>query len=75
MNKKYIIIISTLVILGLAVGGYCWYWQSKKAGQPSESSSEVITPSVSTNPLENKPNVNPIDQTNPFKNVKTNPFK
>ena len=32
-------------------------------------------PSIQTNPLEDKPDLNPIDKTNPYKNIKLNPFK
>lgn len=65
MKNKYLIaVLSMIVLLGLSY----WYWQSKK------TETEII-PSVSTNPLDNKPNVNPIDQTNPFNNIKTNPFE
>ncbi len=88
MNKKYIIVVSVLLILVLAVGGY-FYWKSKqatpeqKAIQGAEEAAQKITdsasqgvlPSISTNPLENKPDVNPVDKTNPFNNVKTNPFE
>ena len=77
MNKKYIIIILVLLILVLVGGGYYWHWQSKKSGAEviTETANEGSLPSVSTNPLDNKPNVNPIDQTNPYKNIKTNPFE
>ena len=77
MNKKYIIIILVLLILVLVGGGYYWHWQSKKSGVEviTETANGEVLPSVSTNPLDNKPNVNPIDQTNPYKNIKTNPFE
>lgn len=40
-----------------------------------ETATQGTLPSVGTNPLENKPDINPVDKANPFKNVKTNPFK
>lgn len=40
----------------------------QKAGNPAEKLPEV-------NPLGNKPDTNPLSETNPFKNVKTNPFE
>ncbi len=54
-----------------------------KALEKAESGAEKITesatkgtlPSVGTNPLENKPDINPADKANPYKNIKTNPFK
>ncbi|MBI2670197.1 MAG: hypothetical protein HYX20_03570 [Candidatus Yanofskybacteria bacterium] len=40
----------------------------QKAENPGDKLPEL-------NPLSNKPDTNPLSQTNPFKNVKTNPFK
>lgn len=40
-----------------------------------EDATKGVIPSINTNPLENKPDINPADKTNPFKNVETNPFK
>lgn len=83
--KKYTITILILLILGLTGGGYYWYWQSKESGTEvvnktnteiaSETVSEEILPSISPNPLENKADINPVDQTNPYANIKTNPFE
>lgn len=84
--KKYVIIVLVLLILGLAGGGYCWYWKSTKVSLKEsvekdrvevivKATNEEVLPLVSTNPLDNKPNINPIDQTNPFKDIKTNPFE
>jgi flagellar basal body-associated protein FliL len=68
MKKSYLMIaILVLVLLILSGVGY-WYWQSQKTETKT-------VPSVSTNPLDNKPDINPVDQTNPFKNIKTNPFE
>ena len=87
MNKKIlIIIIVAVLIVALSVGGY-FYWSKKTseeraleatgdaAEKLTESMIKSILPSMQTNPLENKPDINPIDQTNPFKNIKTNPFE
>lgn len=65
------------MLLILSGAGF-WYSQSSKKinpDQPAKPVIEAVLPSVSTNPLENKPNINPVDQTNPFKNIKTNPFE
>jgi len=40
----------------------------------TESASQGVLPSIGTNPLESKPDVNPADKANPFKDIKTNPF-
>lgn len=88
MKKSILILIVVGVIIGLGIGGY-FYWKSKQttpeqqatkgAGEAvqkiTESASQGVLPSVSTNPLENKPDVNPVDKTNPFKDMKTNPFE
>ena len=62
---------SLLLLILLGVG--FWYLQSKK--DSVEIPTKEVIPSINTNPLENKPNINPVDQTNPFKNIKTNPFE
>ncbi len=41
----------------------------------TESALKGVLPSIQTNPLENKPDLNPADKANPFKNIKTNPFE
>ncbi len=68
MKKTYLATILTIVFLILLGASYWQYKQTK----PKE---KEIVPSVSINPLDNKPNINPVDQTNPFTNVKTNPFE
>ncbi len=86
MNKTLLIIIVAVVVLGLVVGGYFW-WQSvsktpeEKAAEALQKSIEAVTgatlPEISTetNPLEKAPDTNPINKTNPFKGLYTNPFK
>lgn len=41
-----------------------------------ESATSAALPSINpqSNPLENAPNVNPMERANPFKEIKTNPF-
>jgi hypothetical protein len=70
MKKTYVMAIVLVVIL---LGAGCWYWQSKSGVKINTN--EEVAPTVSTNPLDNKPNINPIDQTNPFTKIKTNPFE
>ena len=41
----------------------------------NESAADGVLPSLQTDVLENKPNVNPADAANPIKNIKTNPFE
>ncbi len=41
----------------------------------TQSVTQGILPSLSVNPLESKPDVNPAEKTNPFSSIKTNPFR
>lgn len=80
MNKKVlIVVIAALVGAGLA-GYFLWGKKSGKSAEDAtesilESATQGILPSLETNPLENKPDLNPADKANPFKNIKTNPFE
>lgn len=66
MKKIYMIIALVLLVLGLAVGGY--YWKTKM----QKSATGVVNP---VNPTESVQGVNPYDKTNPFSNIKVNPFE
>ena len=85
MNKKILITVAVLLVLGLAI----YYWGFYKKPAPAtpeqavtdiqstvESVNQKISESVATttNPLENVPDVNPYKDTNPFSDIKTNPF-
>lgn len=90
INKKtLIIIIAVVLITALGAGGYI-YWNKRAetggeksslekiddaAQKANESATKGVLPSLETNPLENKPDINPADKANPFKNIKTNPFE
>lgn len=89
MNKKtLIIIIAVVLIVTMGIGVY-FYWskKSKPAGLENlekisdtadkikDSAAKGVLPSIQTNPLEDKPDLNPLDKTNPYKNIKTNPFE
>ena len=89
MNKKIIIlIILTAVLLIIAVlFGYLYQINLKgssgektlentanTAEEITNSATKGVLPSLETNPLENKPDINPADNSNPIKNVRTNPF-
>ncbi len=79
MSKKYLVIFIVLVILVLAGGVY--YWQTKLqkpalvAVVSPVVSSTPVTPVTSVNPLESAQSANPYDKTNPFANIKVNPFE
>ncbi len=86
-NKKVLIIIAAVLLIGLIIVGYIYRQKIKakpeeqaleKAGEAAEKITESATkgvlPSLGTNPLENQPDINPAGQANPFKDIKTNPF-
>jgi hypothetical protein len=77
MKKSNLIVAVSVIVLLILLGTGFWYWQTKKNSIiiTPEVINEAVVPLVSTNPLDNKPNINPIDQTNPYKNIKTNPFQ
>jgi hypothetical protein len=69
MGKKYIVLVFGLLILTL-FGGY--YWKTKMQ-KPSTDVVNSVSPVVS--PTESVQDANPYDKTNPFSNVKVNPFE
>jgi len=89
-KKLLIIIIVVVLLIGLGIGGYFYWSKGKKAKSGTEtpalenagdtaqkitdSATQGTLPSIGTNPLENKPDVNPADKANPYTNIKTNPF-
>ena len=76
MNKKRIIIIASVLILAVLIIGYL-FWKSRTSTDISQIINQGVLPSLgeSTNPMKNKPNVNPVDASNPFRSIKTNPFQ
>jgi len=84
MNKKILIGVSTVVFLALVGGGY-YYWKTQMQKSPAEQTTENIQetpagvlPTIDTgavNPMESAQSANPYDKTNPFSNIKINPFK
>lgn len=86
MKKEYLIAIASAAALLILSGVGYWYWQSGKVEpeQPAAKVEEEIIPETvneeitlpdSIKPLESKPDINPADQANPYKNIKTNPFE
>lgn len=89
MNKKLLIIILVVVVLVL-VGGVLYYWETRTQKSSAEQAvndaqetvdsinenlGESLFGTTTANPLENVPDVNPYKNTNPFSDIKTNPFK
>lgn len=46
-----------------------------KTGIKSNEVLEEVVSSVTENPVEDKPDINPVSQTNPIRKIKTNPFE
>lgn len=90
MNKYLLFLIIIILIIGAGIAGY-FYWTDwrktpeEKALEMANEAVEKITESATqgvlpelggqTNALEDKPDINPVSQTNPFSGIKTNPFK
>ena len=82
-KKEILMIVAVVLLIALVIGGYFLrnYWKnsannaSETADKITESATKGVLPSIGTNPLENKPDVNPADKANPFKNIITNPFQ
>ncbi len=88
-NKKRIlsIILVTALVILIIVGGINLYLWLKKT--PQEKAAVVISESVqkaaagvlpenivpSSNPLEKLPEINPVEKSNPFKDIYRNPFE
>ena len=81
MSKKYLIVVLILVTLILAGGGYYWKTRMQKpapAADTVEEISETVLPAIDTstaNPAESIQSVDPYEKTNPFSNIKINPFE
>ena len=73
-NKNIIIaIIAFLVLVAL---GTAYYFYPKPEGKMLDVETVQVQTSYSpVAPLENKPDLNPVSKTNPFKDIKTNPFE
>ena len=86
MSKKIIFVIIVGVLLVVLIIGWYFYWinfkkpatqnflENNTAEDITDSANQGVLPSLQTNPLEDKPDVNPADKANPFKDIKTNPF-
>lgn len=83
-KKIWLLTIGVILLIVLGLGGYFYWVNVNNSVQPdlsgntaddiTDSAIQGALPSIQTNPLENKPDVNPADKANPFKDIKTNPF-
>lgn len=77
MNKNKEIVIAFVLVAIVVTAGYL-FWKSKKSSEEiGQTIDRGVMPSLGENgnPMENRPNVNPVDASNPFRSVKTNPFE
>lgn len=82
-GKRNILLISIsacFAVIILFFIGYFWWKGIKNTETLSrqeaiEDATKGVLPSLSINPLENKPDLNPVEGTNPIKKIKTNPFE
>ncbi|TSC96387.1 MAG: hypothetical protein Athens071426_347 [Parcubacteria group bacterium Athens0714_26] len=91
MKKTTLILLIVVVLLIGVTGYLYWIKLKKSASldqsaiqnagdaaqKITDSATQGVLPSINTqsNPLENAPDINPTSKTNPFSNIKTNPFK
>ena len=81
MNKKEITatVMAIVAIIAIIIGYLIF--NSNKSSQTVEDIGQIVNkgvlPSINgdTNPMKNKPAVNPVDASNPFRSIKTNPFQ
>ncbi len=71
MDKKGISIAAVAVLVLLGLGAALYFYQPKI----SPGTEQAVQSYGTDAPLEKKPDINPVDKTNPFKSVKTNPFE
>lgn len=78
MSKKTLFIIIGAIIILAAAGYFYWSGVSNDSDKGiMENATRGVLPSLvpAENPLQDVPSVNPVDASNPFKNIKTNPFE
>ncbi|HXF44010.1 MAG TPA: hypothetical protein VNK70_00895 [Candidatus Paceibacterota bacterium] len=79
-SKKLTVTIVVAVVVVVVAAAVYW-WISRGRELPSENALEspgaVSLPEIDpvSNPLEKLPEVNPVDATNPFLDIRTNPFE
>ena len=78
-ENKFPIIIGAVAIILIAAGYFYYSKYYKKAEAPVVPSGgtveNLINKVTPPSPTEKLPDTNPVNKTNPFKNLKTNPFE
>lgn len=65
MNIRLLVGTVIAIIIIAALGAFVYFYQSQQSNEGQSSSGAGIS----------VPDVNPVNKTNPFTNVKTNPFE
>lgn len=85
MNKKYLVVAVVLVIVAVAAVLIMNFQTDQSvetnivdapADDLNKQATQGAMPSIDpkSNPMENAPDINPVSNTNPFSDIKTNPF-
>lgn len=81
-NKKTLmLVLVAVIVVVVAIGGYVYWKRSvapiEQAPDLTGSTVEEVLSEVNTsaNPYESVSETNPVEKTNPFTEVKTNPFE
>ncbi|GEM_PF-3449134 len=87
MQKRNLLILIVVVIAVALIAGLWILNPFKKSSEKTiddadkgantitEKASEGTLPDLNTNPLKNAPDTNPVSKTNPYRDIKTNPFE
>ena len=67
--------IALVLLIAIIAAGYFYWNKWQKAKMTGENAAKGVLPSIGVNPLESKPDINPADKANPFKDIKINPFE
>ena len=73
-TKKLVWAVAGLLVLGLLVAGYLYFFKPVKKGTlDTTQKASAGVPKITTNAADKVPEVNPLDRANPFKYV--NPLR
>lgn len=76
--KKLVVTAALVLVAALLLSGYLvWkkYMGDRAYNDAAQDAAKGTLPAISNNPLENRPNINPAEKTNPITEIKTNPFE
>ena len=87
-SKKLVVTIVVAIIVVVLLGAAYWWFGLREVKTPEEKATESFEKSLQSagagtlpeinplsNPLEEVPDINAVSKTNPFKDIKTNPFE